>query len=99
MSPGTAKPATWPMCRGPLAYGHAGATKIVFDRGEEDIVLHHTSRFLGACGRPRRATAARRNSRDGDSGEADEPEEKNGQRRTRVAMGVQGRSRMRSGAR
>src|SRR5260370_6513398 len=28
-SAGTAKPATWPMWRGPLAYGHAGATRTV----------------------------------------------------------------------
>src|SRR6202158_344778 len=28
-SAGTAKPATWPICRGPLAYGHAGATRTV----------------------------------------------------------------------
>src|SRR6266851_7295182 len=28
-SPGTASPATWPMWRGPLAYGHAGATRTV----------------------------------------------------------------------
>src|SRR2546430_2244204 len=28
-SAGTAKPTTWPMCRGPLAYGHAGATRTV----------------------------------------------------------------------
>src|SRR3954469_14188438 len=27
-SAGTANPATWPMCRGPLAYGQAGATRI-----------------------------------------------------------------------
>src|SRR5712664_138850 len=26
-SAGTAKPTTWPMCRGPLAYGQAGAIK------------------------------------------------------------------------
>src|SRR3954471_7400008 len=30
-SAGTAKPATWPMWRGPLAYGHAGATRIFCD--------------------------------------------------------------------
>ena len=35
------------MCRGPLAYGQAGATKIVFGGRTEDIVLHHTNRFLG----------------------------------------------------
>src|SRR6266550_672119 len=28
-SAGTAKPTTCPMCRGPLAYGHAGATRTV----------------------------------------------------------------------
>src|SRR5207244_7071449 len=28
MSDGTPKPATWPMCRGPLAYGHATATRM-----------------------------------------------------------------------
>src|SRR5258707_9461458 len=28
-SAGTARPATWPMCRGPLAYGHAGAMRTV----------------------------------------------------------------------
>src|ERR1700687_4727679 len=28
-SAGTAKPATWPMWRGPLAYGHGGATRTV----------------------------------------------------------------------
>src|ERR687887_2161393 len=28
MSAGTAKPTTWPTCRGPFAYGHAGATRI-----------------------------------------------------------------------
>src|SRR6266436_5317488 len=28
-SAGTAKPATWPMWRGPLAYGQAGATRTV----------------------------------------------------------------------
>src|SRR3954454_16063589 len=28
MSDGTPKPATWPMWRGPLAYGHATATRI-----------------------------------------------------------------------
>src|SRR6266851_8436042 len=28
-SAGTANPATWPMWRGPLAYGHAGATRTV----------------------------------------------------------------------
>src|SRR5437764_12721890 len=28
MSAGTANPTTWPRCRGPLAYGHAGATRI-----------------------------------------------------------------------
>src|SRR5712691_8830863 len=28
-SAGTAKPATWPMWRGPFAYGHAGATSTV----------------------------------------------------------------------
>src|SRR5438445_5249938 len=28
-SAGTAKPTTWPMCRGPFAYGHAGATRTV----------------------------------------------------------------------
>src|SRR5439155_18076484 len=27
--PATAKPTTWPICRGPLAYGHAGPTRTV----------------------------------------------------------------------
>src|SRR5437660_10428833 len=30
MSDGTPGPATWPRCRGPLAYGHATATRIFF---------------------------------------------------------------------
>src|SRR2546427_2666168 len=33
---GTAKPATWPMWRGPLAYGHAGATRTVRRLGSTD---------------------------------------------------------------
>src|SRR5205823_6668731 len=32
-SAGTAKPATWPMCRGPFAYGHAGAMRTVRPSG------------------------------------------------------------------
>src|SRR5581483_5215049 len=31
MSDGTPGPATWPRCRGPLAYGHATATRIFCD--------------------------------------------------------------------
>src|SRR5919201_6431749 len=44
MSAGTAKPTTCPRCLGPLAYGHAGATRI----------------FLGSCcdKGPRRLRAA-----------------------------------------
>src|SRR5579859_6350613 len=32
-SAGTARPATWPMCRGPFAYGHAGAIRTVRPSG------------------------------------------------------------------
>src|SRR5579859_2920138 len=32
-SAGTANPATWPMCRGPLAYGHAVAIRTVRPSG------------------------------------------------------------------
>src|SRR5919197_1707728 len=43
MSPGIANPTTWPRWRGPLAYGHAGATRI----------------FLGSCcDKPPRLRAA-----------------------------------------
>ena len=31
MSDGTPKPATWPICRGPFAYGQATATRIFLD--------------------------------------------------------------------
>src|SRR5712691_11419097 len=34
-SAGTAKPATWPMWRGPLAYGQAGATRTVLGTGDD----------------------------------------------------------------
>src|SRR5690242_12477372 len=37
-SEGTPNPATWPMWRGPLAYGHATATRICSGIGR-----HHTS--------------------------------------------------------
>src|SRR5438105_3976474 len=33
-SAGTAKPTTWPMCRGPLAYGQAGAMSTVLGTGD-----------------------------------------------------------------
>src|SRR5689334_17858734 len=42
MSDGTPNPATWPMWRGPLAYGHATATRIF---GRAAIGLHHRSRL------------------------------------------------------
>src|SRR6516225_5556000 len=35
-SPGTAKPTTWPMWRGPFAYGHAGAMRTVLRSGTGD---------------------------------------------------------------
>src|SRR5438045_1841390 len=35
-SAGTAKPTTWPMCRGPFAYGHAGAIRTVRRSGTRD---------------------------------------------------------------
>src|SRR5206468_1599773 len=35
-SAGTAKPTTWPMCRGPFAYGHAGAMRTVLLSGTGD---------------------------------------------------------------
>src|ERR687895_243223 len=41
MSDGTPKPATWPMWRGPFAYGHATATRIFC--GVVDIGAHDTS--------------------------------------------------------
>src|SRR2546423_3926001 len=34
-SAGTANPARWPMCRGPFAYGQAGATKTVLGTGDD----------------------------------------------------------------
>src|SRR5579884_2506753 len=41
MSDGTPNPATWPMCRGPFAYGHATATRIFcgFDTCERPLEL------------------------------------------------------------
>src|SRR6266480_4010026 len=33
-SAGTAKPTTWPMCRGPFAYGQAGAMSTVLGTGD-----------------------------------------------------------------
>src|SRR5262245_19141758 len=44
MSAGTANPATWPMWRGALAYGHAGATRIFCGDGDADTGGHDTSR-------------------------------------------------------
>ena len=35
-SAGTAKPTTWPMWRGPFAYGHAGAMSTVLISGTGD---------------------------------------------------------------
>src|SRR5438477_12298439 len=51
MSDGTPGPATWPRCRGPLAYGHATATRIFCDCdrvrsfGRLRGVRDHTNRF------------------------------------------------------
>src|SRR5438132_64125 len=44
MSAGTAKPTTCPRCLGPLAYGHAGATRIFFFCSANGNG-HDTSRF------------------------------------------------------
>src|SRR5688572_25709360 len=41
MSDGTPNPATWPMWRGPFAYGHATATRIFC--GTSDMDAHDTS--------------------------------------------------------
>src|SRR5579864_3143585 len=58
-SAGTARPATWPLCRGPLAYGHAGAIRTVRPSGlraATDDERHLTADLLAercrdfACG-------------------------------------------------
>ena len=63
------------MCRGPLAYGQAGATKIVLERLEEDIALHHTSRFLRAYGGRLRPAAPLANRRNEPAGQAEQNEQ------------------------
>jgi hypothetical protein len=80
MSAGTANPATWPMWRGPLAYGQAGAMKIVFEGRDEDIALHHTSRFLGDSGvEPGPPPPCEHRREDGpDEGEREEDEDREG---------------------
>src|SRR6516225_8353863 len=37
MSHGKAKPETWPMCRGPLAYGQAGAARMCFGLADDMV--------------------------------------------------------------
>src|SRR5436305_7348610 len=84
MSAGTANPATWPMWRGPLAYGHAGAMKIVFDGREESIALHHTSRFLGDSGRPQGLPPPSEYDREQGAHEGERREDEDGQRQAVV---------------
>src|SRR6266568_9601658 len=53
-SAGTAKPATWPMCRGPLAYGHAGATRTVLSgtgNDQRNLPPHLVVQGAGDLGR------------------------------------------------
>jgi hypothetical protein len=52
MSDGTAKPATWPMWRGPLAYGQAAAIRIRFVTGRFGLDLRLDGRIRGGD-RPR----------------------------------------------
>src|SRR5919204_1748674 len=51
MSAGTAKPTTCPRWRRPLAYGHAGATRIFFDCAANGNG-HDTSGFCTHCASP-----------------------------------------------
>src|SRR5919204_4322084 len=51
MSAGTAKPTTCPRWRRPLAYGHAGATRIFFDCAANRNG-HDTSGFCKHCASP-----------------------------------------------
>src|SRR5215216_899306 len=62
MSDGTPNPATWPMCRGPEAYGQATATRIFC--GRVDIGVHDTRRLS--------AYLRTRNGRSGEQHERDE---------------------------
>src|SRR5260221_11644945 len=59
-SPGTARRATWPMCRGPLAYGHAGAMRTV--RSGFRVATDHEgnlpAHLLAQCRRDLRRSAA-----------------------------------------
>src|SRR6266508_1967740 len=55
-SAGTAKPTTWPMCRGPFAYGHAGAINTVLGTGDHKGKL--AARPLTERGQHRRRGAA-----------------------------------------
>src|SRR5450756_585508 len=49
-SAGTAKPATWPIWRGPLAYGHAGATRTVLLLSTGDHKRNLAARWVGQSG-------------------------------------------------
>src|SRR5687767_4003825 len=80
MSDGTPNPATWPMCLGPDAYGHATAARIFW----AGIADHHTSVL-----RPARSAAATASTRGGEREQAgDQPGESGRQQAAALAAAL-----------
>lgn len=98
MSDGTPNPTTCPRWRGPLAYGHAGATRtcwrfVIFRLrlrlGNADFADHHTSGLAGGSAAPAPSENGRRDNAQPD-GEREAEQE-----RESVAGGPRARRRSR----